>query len=103
MMLEPPVECAPTQPQHLGSLAHVATMTLECFPDEHALDFLERQVLQAWAGATGAKSEIGGADPLTVRQQHGPLKRVVELADIARPRMRPERVERLGLEAGQRL
>ena len=59
MMLEPAVERAPAQPQRLGRLADVAAVALERLPDQHALDFLQRQVLEPRRGAAAAEPEIG--------------------------------------------
>src|SRR6266508_3029025 len=46
MLLEAAVEGTPAEPERLGGLAHVPAMALERLADEHALDLLQRQVLE---------------------------------------------------------
>src|SRR6266403_1362547 len=103
MLLQPAVEGAPAQAERLGRLAHVAAVALERLADQHALDLLEREVLEARAWPAAPEAQVGRADKRAVRHEHRALERMVELADVAGPGMRLERVERLGLEAGERL
>src|SRR5215211_4702799 len=103
MMLETPVERAPAESQHLGGLAHVAAVAFERLPDQDALDLLERQVLEPGSASASTEPQIGLAKMRALRQQHRALDGVVELPHVARPPMRLERCQRLGLEPRNRL
>src|SRR5689334_19353638 len=103
MMLEPPVERASAQAERLGRLAHVPAVPLECLADQHALDLLERQVLEPSGRAPAAEAEIGGTNQRAVGQEHGALQRMVQLAHVAGPRVALERMECLRLEPRERL
>src|SRR5262245_40423470 len=103
MMLKAAVEGAPAESQRLRSLADVAAVPLERLADEHAFDLLQRQVLESRGGAAAPETQVGSVDSGTMRHQHGPLERMVELAHVARPGVALERLESIGLESGERL
>src|SRR6185437_11099302 len=101
---EPAVERAPAQSQRFGRLAHVSVVAGERLLDENALCFLERQLLVSRRRALRARTqrEVGSANGVTLGQEHGALDRMVELADVAGPRMIKQRLHRRRVEAAER-
>src|SRR6185437_3073735 len=84
-----PVERAAAQPECLRGVTDVAVESREGFLDERALGFVERQLLQSLrtARAAIAQCQIGLAHHVAAGEKHCALDRVLELADVARPRM----------------
>src|SRR5439155_4832926 len=50
------------------------------------------------AGCGQRRAHVGGPDGVGVREDEQPLDDVAQLAHVALPRLRPEKVERLGRE-----
>src|SRR5512138_3863341 len=103
MMLEPAVEGAPAEAQRLRGLTHVPAVALERLADEYALHLLQRQVLEPCGRPAPTQPQVGGADQRTVGHEHRALQGVVQLAHVAGPSVALEGLQRLGLEAGERL
>src|SRR5512143_3464353 len=96
------VQRAARQSERLRGATHVAVVARQRFLNEHLLNIFERKILDPRRGArAGSKTEIGGAYLLPRREQHGALHDVIELANVARPRMRQQRLHRAGVEAGE--
>src|SRR5439155_8083927 len=63
----------------------------------------ERQVLEPRGGrAAPFERQIAGPDLAGLREEHGTLDGVIQLADVARPRMGEQRPHRAGVERGDR-
>src|SRR5438128_832216 len=62
MLLQAAVEGAPAQAERLGRLAHVAAVALERLADQHALDLLEREVLEARGWPAAPQAQVGRAE-----------------------------------------
>src|SRR5512143_418574 len=94
-MLEATVEGAPRQaegPRRLGGVAAGAPQRLLA---EVALGLLEGHLLDARADlAARAEHEVAGGDLGAVREDEGALDDVLELADVARPGVADERLQR---------
>src|SRR6185437_16812544 len=98
-----PVERAPRQSERLGGAAHVPFVARECFLNEHFLNVLERQVLEPRRGRRpAAQAKVADAHLFALGQQHGALHGVVQLADVPRPRVGKQRLDRAVVEAGER-
>src|SRR5688572_9580902 len=103
MLLETAVHGAARKPERVGGAAHVAIETFERALDEVALRIVERHAFEQRRTTTRyPQAEILWLTRFALRHQHGALDDVLELAHITRPRMVAHRVERLGLETGDR-
>src|SRR6185436_2232217 len=101
---EAPVERAAREPERAGGVADVAVVTLERALDEHALHLVERELLERRGpGIGGTQAEIAGVQLRVARQQHRALHRVLQLAHVAGPGMRQQRLDRRRVEALQGL
>jgi len=60
-------------------------------------------LLEARGCLAGQEAQVRDADHLARRHEHTAFDRVVELADVARPGVVPERLHRGVVEAGDRL
>src|SRR5579884_2285713 len=98
--LQPPIERAAAQAEGLGGLADVAIEPRHRLLDEEPFDFLEAHILDARRRvAIDPQPELAEADRRAERHQDAAFDRVVELADVAGPRMVEERLHRRGFEA----
>src|SRR5437016_2149164 len=99
--LQTAIERAAAQPQGLGRLADVAVEARHRLLDQESLDVLEAHLLDARRRIlVQAQAEVARTDRRRLRHQHAALDRVIELADVARPRMIEQRLQRLRLEPG---
>src|SRR5438093_1570739 len=102
--LESSIQRAAAQTERFGRLADVAVEARHRLLDQESLDVLEAHLLDARGRIlVQPQAEIAGADRGGLRHQHAALDRVIELADVARPRMVEQRLQRRRLEAGDRL
>ena len=95
-----PVERAPRQPERLRGVAHVAVEAGESLLDQTA-SRRPRVAVRPSAerpSRSGPEPEIGGAHLLALREEDRPLDGVIELADVARPRMGQQRLHRAGVK-----
>ena len=68
------------------------------------LDVFEAHVVEPGRSArVGRSPRSETSDDVTLRHQDGALDRVIELPDVARPRVIDERLQRGGIEAGDAL
>src|SRR5579863_899767 len=99
--LEPPVKGAAAQAQRVGCPAYVAVEARQGFLNEEALHVLQAHILEARRRfARRPQAQIGRCDLSSLRHKHGALHHVVELAHVARPGVREQRLHRRGIEAG---
>src|SRR5215831_15644198 len=92
-----PVQRAPRQPERLCGPAHVSVVPRQCFLNEQLLDVLERQLVEARGGARRhPKTQIACPDVIALREQHGALDRVIELANVAWPRVAEQQLHGAG-------
>src|SRR6185437_11545067 len=82
MRRETPVERAPAQSQRPGSQRDVAIEAAERLLDEQTLRVLERELIEVrWRRrAARPEREVAGTHQVALRQQHGALHRVLQLA-----------------------
>src|SRR6266545_7172883 len=98
--LQAAIQCAATEPQCFGRLADVAVEPCHRLLDEEALDLLEAHILDARRGiAIDPQPELAEADRSALRHQDAALHRVIQLADVAGPRVIQQRLKRRRLEA----
>src|SRR5580765_4445718 len=103
-MLKPSVQRAPAEAERLCGLTDVAVVAPHGFLDEEPLDFLEAHVFDSRAAiADRAQTELSGADDPALGHQDTAFDRMVELTNVAGPRMLHERMKRRRLEVGDRL
>src|SRR5690242_17374794 len=102
---EPAVQRAAAQAEGFRGLTHVPLVARECLLDEESLHLVEREILESRRirRARRAETQVAGAHELALREEDGALHRVIELADVPRPRMIEERLHRAEVEAGERL
>src|SRR2546427_1057481 len=99
--LQSPVKRATAQTERLGRLADVPVEPRHRFLDQEALDLFEAHVLDARRRvAIDAKTQLAEANRGSLRHQHAALDRVIELADVAGPRMIQQRLKRRRFESG---
>src|ERR1051326_263596 len=86
--LQASVERAAAETERLRRLRHVAVEARHRLLDQEPFDILEAHVLDARGGvAIDAEPELADPDRGALRHQHAALDRVIELADVARPRV----------------
>src|SRR4051812_25308133 len=96
MSFQPPVQRAPGQPKRFGRLADVAAGTRQGFLNQHALDILEAHLVERTRAVSGApEAKIARTNRPALRQQHGALDRVIQLAYVAGPGMAQEQLHRV--------
>lgn len=93
------IERASAQAERTGGAADVSFVPDERFSDQQRFDILETHLVDLLLGRS-LQPEVAAADGLTWRHQHGALDDMLELADIAWPRMIEQRLQRPGIEAG---
>src|SRR6266849_69035 len=97
--LQPAVQGAAAETQGFGRLADVAIEARHRLLDEEAFDFLEAHVLDSRALiAIDAEPELAEPDDRALRHQHAAFNGVIELADVARPRVVEQRLHCRRLE-----
>src|ERR1700745_2605824 len=80
-------------------MAYIAAETCERFLNQDALHVFDAHFIQFDRGfARGTQTQIARANLRTLRHQHGALDRMVELANVARPRMIGRKLQRDRLE-----
>ena len=101
MFLQPAVHGAAAQSQSLGSLADISFVAGKCALDEISLHFVEAHLLELGRAAGGlrAQTEIRGADARARREEHAAFDRVIEFANVSRPRMLVKRLDGGSVEA----
>src|SRR5947207_2618675 len=102
------IERGTAQAQELGRGLLVPRRGFERFEDGRALDLLQRarRHLRRRDGRAAALPrrvlerlrQVGEGDLLATRDEHGALERVLQLADVARPRVRQQAPVRLRLD-----
>src|SRR3989442_1742731 len=104
ILFQPSIKGAAAQAERFGGLHRVAVATCECLFDQIPLDLVQAHVLEARRGfAIGAQTEVGSLRGVALRHQHGALDRVVQFADVARPAVLLEQLQRRRFETGNRL
>src|SRR5207249_3142235 len=99
--LKPSVQSATAKTQRLGGLADVAVESRHRLLDEEAFDVLEAHLFDARCRvAVDAQAQLAEPNRRRLRHQDAALGRVIQLADVARPRMIEQRLQRPRLEAG---
>src|SRR5258706_3535506 len=100
--LKPSVQSAAAQPKSLCRLADVAVETGHGLLDQEAFDVLEAHVLDARRRlAIDPQPELGEPDHAALRHQDPALHRMIELTDVAGPRVIEQRLQRRRLEPGE--
>src|SRR5206468_7590526 len=100
--LQASIERAPAETERLRRLAHVAVEAHHRLLDEKAFDILEAHVFDARRSvAVDAQTELAETDRRSLRHQDAALDGVIELADVARPGMIEQRLQRGRLEASE--
>src|SRR3954463_12148595 len=81
-------------------MTDVSGVAAERLANEQRFYFFQAHLFdRTGAFALVAESKIAGADGLTLRQQHGALDGVVELANVARPEVFQHLLHRRRIEA----
>src|SRR5688572_21955277 len=94
--------------EELSGLGLISIGPFESLHEELPLDLLEVQAF-GWeldrrrADGSRERREIVGLEPLTFYEQHGPLDRIPQLSDVARPLILLEQLERLGRQPAEAL
>src|SRR5712692_10057323 len=102
VLLHLAVERRPVQPENLRRLLLVPVRPLQRLQDRHLLDFGERPMRRDDEVGRGRRllangfRQIGDRDFASLRDQHGTLDRVFELADIPRPAVSNQQVVNRG-------
>src|SRR5215831_10351892 len=98
-----PVQRAPRQPERLRGPTHVSVVPRQGFLNEQLLDVLERQLVETWRRARRhPKSQIASPDVIALREQHGALDRMIELANVTGPGVAEQQLHGAGVEAAER-
>src|SRR5688572_17981392 len=101
ILLQAAIERAAAESERFRRLADVTAKARERFADKEELDLFDAHLVEALrAFARRAQAEVAGLHELAVRHQHGALDRVVEFADVSRPRMLEQDLQRGRLDAG---
>ena len=100
MPFEAPVQRGARQTERLGDARDVAEVLLHRRLDHVALDLFERHAVDAEAVGGAAVFLLGGDEVglgqlAFAAQEQGALERLLELADVARPRLGAEPLHRL--------
>src|SRR5688500_5739446 len=87
--------------QELSRLRLIPVRALECLQEELPLDVFEVQPLgwqleRSCRDRAGKSREVVGVEPLPFVEEHGPLDRVLQLTNVARPLVLLEKLHRLG-------
>src|SRR6202158_105827 len=103
MFLQPAIHGAAAQPQSLGCLAYISLVAGESALEEIPLNFVEAHLLQLGRAAGGLRSqtEVCRADGRAGRKEHAAFPRMIEFANVARPRMLMKSLDGGGVEAGK--
>src|SRR5205085_1909885 len=95
MSFQTPIQRAPGQPKRFSRVAHVAARPRQRFLNQHTLHILETHLIERTRAVTSAaETKIARANRVALRQQHGALDRVIELAHVAGPGMTQEQLHR---------
>src|SRR6185437_12852076 len=98
-----PIERASRQSEGLGRAADVPLVARERLLNEHFLNILERQIFEARRRRRpAAQAEVDDPHLVALRQQHGALHRVVQLANVPRPGVGEQRLDSAVVEPGER-
>src|SRR5258708_6287607 len=104
VLFEAAVEGGSGEAERARGGTDVAGVAGHGFLDEELLDVLEAHLLERDAAFAGrAQREVAHADRIAARHERRALDRVVELADVARPRVVEQGLERRRLEAPELL
>src|SRR6267378_2866160 len=103
MFLQPAIHGAAAQPQSLGCLAYIPFVAGESALDEIPLNFVEAHLLELGRAAGGlrAQTEVCCADGRAGRKEHAAFHRMIEFANVARPRMLVKSLDGGGVESGK--
>src|SRR5687768_7895258 len=101
---DPAIQRAAREAERFRRLAHVPAVPLQRLLDEQTFDIFQWKILELGAGGGGGpKGEVRRANGLAMREQHGALDGVSQLADVAGPRMLQQLLHRLRVESLERL
>src|SRR5262249_3518098 len=95
IFFHPPVQCATAEAQRLRNLADIALEALERLADQNTSHGFQTQFFEVLRGRSlTAEAQIGGLQQIGAAHQYSALNRVFEFANIPRPHILQQGLQR---------
>src|SRR5437016_193962 len=101
ILFKPPIKGAPAQTERFSSFHGIAVAAGQRLADQKALDLFQAHFFEARRTfSTGAQTQAARLDGVALGHEHGALDGVVQFADVARPGVFLEHLQRAWLKSG---